>query len=451
MKKLLCTLLTVAIVLTVLPAGAFAKSETVTLYGNKISVHAKQICFVKGSEDENSYLGSVFDSSFEKYYYVGDETIDFKVVAEKLPELQNLVVVRSNVKNVSALSNLKDLVWLGLHQCGGSEDLSFLKKLTGLKKFRYSDGFGGMECESIKPVSYLKNLTELYINVKWSAIDDITPLKGLTKLKKLDLRYVGGEDVSVIKNFKNLKELELKLSEPTDMTFLSSLTKLERLGISGNTKNLSAVTKLKNLKKLYIDANEGDLSFIGDMTELESLHISYSGKSFTKTIGKLKNLKELTLNTINNGNPYDTSFIPKLTSLESLDFTSNYDYDIDVTGISKLKKLKSLTFMMCQFGDLSELKKCPALEKIIIDDCHSDFDIKWIEGTGVKDLHISVSSWGGLKNIDSVTTLKNLEHLLLFFTGISEQSVKKIKKALPDCKIEVWTFDANYDFVTKIY
>lgn len=454
MKKILCTLLALTIILSVLPAQAFAKSDTVTLYGNKISVHAKRICFVKGSEDTYSYVGSFYDSSFGKYHYVGENTVDLKSVAEKLPELQSLVVIGGGVKNVSALSDLKDLVWLGFYQCSGTEDLSFLKNLTGLKKFRYEYIFAEKENTSIKPLSYLKNLTELYLDVPGETLSDISPLAGLTKLKKLELDHVGDNNAETFKKLKNLRELTVKFSygnTGADIGFLPYLKKLEYLDITGHTQNINTAAKLKNLKELHIGDTKEDLSFIGEMTQLEKLYLLYTNDTFAPNIGKLKNLKELSLMDIKHSDRGNTSFISKLTSLESLKIFDEYDYGIIISGISKLKKLKHLELAECRFGDLSELKKCTALEEIILDGCKSDFDIKWLEGTGVKDLHISVGNRGSIKNMDRITSLKKLEHLLLFFTGISEQSAKKIKKSLPDCKIEVGEFNEYYRLETKIY
>lgn len=441
-------LFSLAIILTVLPVQSLAASDKVEIYGNRISVHAKQICFVKGTKDDDLFSSSLYDSSFDKYYYVGDAAVDFKVIAEKLPELQNLVVIRSDVKNLSALSSLKDLAWLGLHQCGGSENLSFLKNLTGLKKFRYTNIYGDNECESVKPVAYLKNLTELYINVKWVAIDDISPLKGLTKLKKLELKHPGGDDLAVLKNMKNLRELTLDLSEVTDMTFLSSLKKLEKLDVSGDTKNLSAAAGLEKLKDLSVDANDENLSFIGDMTQLEKLSLSYVGKSFAKNLGNLKGLKELTLIDVNNCNKYDKSFLPKLTGLEELFICG--DYDLEITGISKLKKLENVSIWLCEFDDLSELKKCRALKKLTVYNCNSDFDVKWIENSSLKSLSLSSGGSGVIKNMDKLVTLKNMESLLMDFTGISEATAKKIKKAVPKCKIEVCELGYG-DYDTVVY
>lgn len=449
MKKVLSVIFALAIILTMLPVQSFAKSDTVEIYGNKVSVHTKQICFVKGDEDEDSLWAKFYDSSFKKYCYVGDETIDFKVVAEKLPELQNLVVINSDVKNLSSLANLKDLAWLGLHQCSGSENLSFLKNLTGLKKFRYTNIYGDKECESIKPVSYLTNLTELYLSVPAETAADIRPLKGLTKLKKLEMDKAGSAYLDVLKNLKNLRELDLGTIGTADMTFLKSLKKLESLDIVGNTQNISIVTELKNLKELSIGDTREDLSFIGEMTQLEKLLLSYTNETFAEKIGNLKNLKKLSLMDIKNGwHPYSLDFLGKLESLEDL-FIMGQD-DMDITGISKLKKLKTVSIWLCEFDDLSELKKCKALENLQIYNCNSDFDVKWIENSSLKSLSISSGGSGVVKNMNKLATLKNLESLTMDFTGISEETAKKIKKAVPKCRIEVYELGYG-DYETVVY
>lgn len=448
MQKFLCLLCALVIAVTVLPLGCFAakaeKSEKVVLYGNKISVNAKQICFVKGTEEDNSYYGSFYSEDFKNYHYVDENTIDIKEVAEKLPKLQNLVIISSDVKNVSALKELDDRVWLGFYQCDGTEDLSFLKNLTGLKKFRYKNIYGEKECESIKPVAKLKNLTELYLYVRRSATSDIASLKGLTKLKKLDIRYIDGECVSALKNFKALKELSLRVSGKVDMSFLSSLKNLRMLDISGDTKNLDTAVKLEKLKDLRIDSSDEDLSFIGKMTWLEKLSLSYVNKSFADSLGSLTKLNELSLTDINNGRSYSMDFLPKLESLETLFIFGNLN--LDITGISKLSKLKTVSVWLSGFRGLSELKKCKALEKLIIYNNNSPFDINWIAGSNIGELWIA---GGSIKNMEKLGTLKKMKKLMLDFTGISDETAKAIKKALPKCEIEVCELGYGDYIITK--
>lgn len=453
MKRFLSVIFAMAVIFIMIPVQSFAAGDKVELYGNKISVHAKQICFVKGSADSTWLMPELYDEDFKKFYYVGDNTVDFKTIAEKLPELQNLVVIGSDVKNLSSLGDMKDLVWLGLHQCGGSEDLSFLKKMSGLKKFRYTNVYGEKECESIKPVKYLKNLTELYLNVPAKATADISPIKGLTKLKKLHLECIDANNAPVIKNLKNLRELYLEVvdsSSEVDLTFLGDLKKLEKLDITERysdtrSKGLSSVAKLKKLKSLGIhDFEDEDLSFVGEMTQLEELSLSYSNKSFAKTVGNLKKLKSLTLIDMR----CDMSFLSELESLEDLFVLGSYN--LDITGISKLKKLKAVSIELCEFDDLSELKKCPALEELIIYNCDSNFDVKWIEGSGLKTLKLSSGGSGSILNMDKLATLKSMASLTMDFTGISEETAKKIKKAVPKCRIEVCELGWG-DYETVIY
>ncbi|MGN1305914.1 MAG: hypothetical protein ACI4YB_12885 [Oscillospiraceae bacterium] len=453
MRKIFCLLCSLALVISFLPLGCFAanseKPKTVELYGNKISVDAKQICFAAGEKDGDfteSVLNSMYDPSFKKYYYVGDNTVDLKVVAKKLPKLQNLVVLHSDVKNVSALKNLDDLVYLGFHQCSGSGDLSFLKNLKGLKKFRYTSTYCDNVCESVDPVANLKNLTELYLDVTAFAAKDITPLKGLKKLKKLELRNIGGDDASIIKNFKNLKELNLRFtSERTDVSFLSSLQKLDSLELSGDTSNLGSTAKkyLKGLSKLSIDRNDEDMSFIGELP-LDELSLSYVNSSFTGGLGNLAGLKSLALIDINDGRRYDMTFLNGLVSLETLCVFGGRG--INLYGC---KNVKNLSIMLCSFDDLSELRTYKKLETLNVYNNNDSFDIHWIEGLDIRSLSISDGSFCGIKHMAKLSTLKKLEQLDLNFTGISDETAKAIKKALPKCEIEVCELNKGYGSAYK--
>ena len=450
MQKILCLLCALVIAVTVLPLWCFAakdeKSEKVELYGNKISVNAKQICFVKGTEENDSLYGSHYGENFKKYYYVGENTVDIKEVAEKLPKLQNLVVIRADVSNISYLSKLDDFVWLGLHQCSGSEDLSFLKKLTGLKKFRYTSTWADKVCESIDPVSHLKNVTELYLDVRASAIKDIAPLKGLKRLKTLELKNIGGDDVALIGNFKKLRSLSVDLtSERTDMSFLSKLDDLETLDVSGNTTNLNAAakTKMNRLRSLSVDSNDDDLSFIGSLA-LDELSLSYVKSSFTDGMRNLAGLKTLRLMDINNGRTYDMSFIKDLKSLENL-FIMGCN-DVRLFGN---KSLKNVSIWLSKFTDMINIKGCENIESLQIYNNNASFNVNWIEGMDIKELSISDGSFCGIKNMQKLSTLKKLKKLTLDFTGISDETAKAIKKALPKCEIEVCELGHGDYIITK--
>ena len=461
MKKLLSIVIAMVIIVGVLPVTASAASGKVDVYGCSISAAAKQVCFVVCDRNEENGLDLLmqymaeneFAPGFSKYYYVPEGTvIDFKVIAEKLPELQNLAVVYGEVKNLSALADMENLVWLGLYQNEGVDSMSFLKKLPKLKKLRYVNS-----CESIKPLSYLKELTDLRLTVSSEAISDLTPLKSLTKLKKLEIGNTISENISALGNIKSLKELDIDVESGTDLSFLKKLTKLESLSVEvrgdGFAEGLDSIASLKKLKSLTLNGfdsyytkeeidgyeirfmNVMDLSFIGKIKSLESLDISYCNATFIENIGDLKGLKELKIMDLKY-KLHNMSFLKDLTGLEYLSLDGQDG--LKGSDISGLKNLKTLILMYSRFDDLSGLKKCTSLEKLTVFDCYSDFDVKWIPADNIKDILFKVQKDDRIKNMDKLASLKKLEILHLDNTGISEKTIKKIKKALPKCRIEVY-------------
>lgn len=342
MKKLLSILLTLVLTLTVLPIQSLAaKQETVTLYGNKFSVHTKQVCFVKGGEDDNDriiiqVLAKLYEPSASKYYYVGNETVDFKLVAEKLPELQSISAVMCDVKNTAALADMKDLVKLGLYGNAGAEGLGFLKKMTGLKSFRYEND----DCISINPISFLKKLKELYLDVGW--ISDIKALKGLTELTDLHLEYFAVEDLSALKKMKNLRKLYVSGYKLADISALKKLSKLRELSLN-DTQMVSAK----------------ELSGLSQITSLELLNCSVSDFD---GIGDMKNLKEFRLVTFSKNNKI-ISTLTKMTHLKSLDLMFNDTAGLgDCSFLKNHKNLKELSLHGCNITNISPLKGLTKLE-----------------------------------------------------------------------------------------
>lgn len=433
MKKLLSVFIAVIIIIGVMPVTSFAASEKVKIYGNSISVHAKQVCFVVGDKDDTiiNYMAEYHAPEFKNYYYIPKgTTVDFKVIAEKLPELQNLAVIYGEVKNLSALADLKDLLWLGLYNNDGTEKLSFLKNLSQLRKFRYSN----MDCESIKPVSYLKNVTELYLDVPARAAMDISPLKGLTKVKKLKIGYGGFEDLSALSGMKNLQSLEVDCSSLSDISALEGLKKLTSLTInrtdsikgadiarlSGLTelelnnmemKDFENITKLENLKSLSITGLTG-ISVVrfndalAHMTQLEELVLVDMSIHNLNCLKGLKNLKELAvlLSDIE-----DISGIKNLTNLESLYLTYN-----DITDISAVKKLTNLTTLNLNENDIEDISPVKNLTKLT---------------------YLGLSNSYYFDDPSPILKLTQLEELYAPGTVIDEEFAKKYRKINPNCEI----------------
>lgn len=437
MKKLLCTLLALAVILSVLPAYASAKSYTVTLYGNRFSEHTKQVCFVKGDKDDpeigilNQVMAKYYEPNAPKYYYVGDAVIDFKLVAEKLPELQSISVVMCSVKNTSSLADMKDLVWLGLYDNTGAEGLGFLKNMTGLKKFRYVNG----KCKSINPVSYLKNLTELYLY--GCKITDMKPLKGLTKLKNLRLDNYMLEDLSGLSKMKDLRKLYIYGNKLSDVSALKKLTKLRQLSLGDldaiSAKELCELTRLTSLE--LINCSVSDFDSLADMKNLKefSLTAYHINNTMTSTIAKMTQLETLELMDIGTGRLTDCEFLKNHKKLKKLVFNDIFGSGtIDISPLKGLTELEYLDFGGVNIKDISALKNLKKLSFLDINNSEVT-DLSPLSGlTELTELNLAGTS---PESFAPLLKLKKLKVLNIFSTGISDADIAKIKKNIPDCKI----------------
>ena len=83
------------------------------------------------------------------------------------------------------------------------------------------------------------------MDLSGNAIIDVSPLKALTKLERLDLSgggLVGGIiDVSPLKALTNLEELDLSGNAIVDVSPLKELTKLKSLLLLGNPLSQESV------------------------------------------------------------------------------------------------------------------------------------------------------------------------------------------------------------------
>ncbi|RYJ38033.1 hypothetical protein NU08_2936 [Flavobacterium anhuiense] len=108
------------------------------------------------------------------------------------------------------------------------------------------------------------------------------------------------EDIQQLLNHKRTKVLSLRRLKLDNLEFLLALKELEDLRLYGCTvKDFSALSQLKNLKKLFINAVANDtnnFSFLNELSNLEELGIGYATQfeSFPKLTDCLK-LKKVSI------------------------------------------------------------------------------------------------------------------------------------------------------------
>ena len=203
---------------------------------------------------------------------------------------------------------------------------------------------------NIEALKHFKNLEVL--DLYGNRVSDITPLVGLTKLKKLNLgknynvltsntSATGGLDISLLKGFVNLEELNLSDNMIFDISSLSSLTNLTTLYLNNN--RIEDITPLSNCVSLrYVDLSK-NYGLNADGTERGISDVS-----------PLYNISSIEFLICTDNLISDVKGIEKMKSLQSVDFSHNYIQSLE--SFAKLPNLKSLTVKANLITSIAPLK-----------------------------------------------------------------------------------------------
>lgn len=175
--------------------------------------------------------------------------------------------------------------------------------------------FKGWPLISIRGIESVINLEELILYQ--SKMNNLSFLKKLTKMKKLDLSW--SDSISEIDSLINLKELE-ELS----------------ISYSSGLKNFYVINEFKKLKKLDLSENYlYDISFMKDISWIGEINLSKNNLSEYKSPDGNLGIKILDIS----ANRFEKiEFLEKMPNLEILDISVNRIADISV--LMKLDNLK---------------------------------------------------------------------------------------------------------------
>ncbi|MDX4036240.1 leucine-rich repeat domain-containing protein [Aliarcobacter skirrowii] len=198
--------------------------------------------------------------------------------------------------------------------------------------------------EIISDIDVLKyfNLESLLLG-EGNNIKDISPLKNLKNLKKLDITYNPIDNIDVLSNLTNLEKLSLDQNSLKDLKPLRNLKNLKNLNILRNNANeyldISVLAELKNLKRLFFTIEPKDICVLNSLTQLEELIIQNKKITNISCLDKLKNISYLKLS---------------VNSIENIDVLKNY------------KKLKILKIEDTQIKNLDALKDLENLHTVYV-------------------------------------------------------------------------------------
>lgn len=179
---------------------------------------------------------------------------------------------------------------------------------------------------SLVGLEQFKNLEVLWIQK--NNIQDLSPLKGLTRLNSLVLSNNSIDNIEALKDLIELQTLYIDNNNITDIGALKELNMMETLVISNNKISeisvLEGKTELKSFES-YGNSEIRDISYLRDSLKLEFLVIVDSKISDIRVLEDKTNLKHLALT---DANIEDVKPLKDLKDLKVLFLNSNNIKDI---------------------------------------------------------------------------------------------------------------------------
>jgi len=186
-----------------------------------------------------------------------------------LTEADYLKVGRINLHNkkvndISLLAKCKNLTDINLTYNHILEDITPLK---GLKKLRVLK----LEHNNISDISPLADLTELeWLGISNCHITDIAPLEKLKKLQSLNIAANKIQDISVVQNFTALEILQIQFNPVKDLSPLKGLNLVTLGARDTQIKNVDALKGMKTLLSVSLKGtflSEEDRAWLAKMLE----------------------------------------------------------------------------------------------------------------------------------------------------------------------------------------
>ena len=491
-KKIIGALIIIILVLNMIMPSVFALDLQNTdnqLNNNQEENLAEEVKKEQQTNEETKIEEINFEDNNLKQYMIENYDIDKDgiITNNDMLQLTSISISAYNIKSLKGLESAKNLQTMYIYNYTGKDisqifelenltdlyisgtefDLTGIGKLENLNTLNvyYQYNYSTNNEVDFSPLSELSNsnLEQLCVQAPYASttldikllncinIDSLTLSLPLTNLEELN-------------KFNNLTRLNITDSNIDDISFISNLKQLENLVLSSN--KIRDISPLKSLEKLYYinltknpidiekEANAEVIQFFKDkqvMIEIdeyrESDNIIFEDNVFKQCLLNsnvdLNNdeeisqyeMEQLTSLYIYPNYPDDIASIKEiayaknLTTLTLNSNSTNSNLELDLTPISKLNNLTSLSFSR-YYKDLAGfeiLKDLPKLEQLSISSSY--------------DETIDLTNLGNYTNLNKLTLnasipMTNLEELEKL-TNLKELSISAYGQA------NTYTFDAS--------
>ncbi len=383
---------------------------------------------------------------------------------DKLPSLETLtfcgpMVTDGKMVQIGKLTTLKEL------SIANNEVGQGLVHLQGLVSLRFLGLLGNRNYDIdryLKHVARLSQLEELNLQNTWVGDAGLANLKGLTKLKILQLRSIPNTGritnagMAHLKNLTSLEELQLPSQGITNvgLAHLAGLDSLRKVNVSEdiNDEGIAVLAKMKSLEGLNIYSSNVTDTGMAELANCSSLKSLTLGRCAITNAGlahvaKIKSLTTLSINKIRlSGERLDV--LKDLPNLTSLSFGR---VDIGQPGISNIAGLDGITRLSLSlpnstsFGDkdlakLSAMSSLKFLRVVTRSSSESFITDQGLENistlTGLEYLLLGINCENvtdeGLKHLEALTSLKELN---LPSSRITMAGIERLKKKVPGVSI----------------
>ncbi len=247
-----------------------------------------------------------------------------QVDMEKLEALEAFEIGITDLTGLEFAINLQEMRF-GLNQ------ISDLSQLKGLKKLRLLDLHRNGNITNISPLKDLSNL--VWLSLRGNRIVDMNPLKNLKKLTYLHIGYNRISDVSPIKDLKPLTFLNLDENRIKDVSPLSDLINLRNLALDDNSiSDISPLSVLTDLR--YLNLNDNEISDISSLSVLVNLLFIDLHGNQVSDLTPLKDMIEMTNLRLQENRIVDISPLRGMTKLIRLMLHDNHISDFSpIAGV----------------------------------------------------------------------------------------------------------------------
>ncbi|MCP4678194.1 MAG: leucine-rich repeat domain-containing protein [Deltaproteobacteria bacterium] len=239
----------------------------------------------------------------------------------------------------------------------GFSSLTDLSPLAGLSNLKRLDLRMIGKLEDLTPIAKLPKLE--YLNITGTNVQDFSPLTELPALAEIEARMLKMTDAAPIAKMSALEKIDLLKTPITDVTPMASAAKLAHILIC--TTQVEDVTPLipvqKRIRSLDVCGTKfSDFKQLGKFEHLTMLRLT---KMPIQDLGVIAGLEKMEKLDIGGTKVTDLSPIRKMTEMRELDIS-----ELELKDLSPLHRMKKLTKLYMVNSKVSA-KQLEALKKAV--------------------------------------------------------------------------------------